>query len=38
MARPIKNFVFPAKAGAQGNRCVARPWIPAFAGKTIVAA
>jgi hypothetical protein len=28
------NVVTPAKAGVQGNRYVARLWIPAFAGKT----
>jgi hypothetical protein len=35
MARPIKNFVSPAKAGAQGNRSVLDP---RFRGKTIAAA
>ncbi len=28
------SFVIPAKAGIQGNRFVARPWPPAFAGVT----
>jgi hypothetical protein len=28
------SVVIPAKAGIQGNRSVARPWTPAFAGAT----
>ena len=31
---PMTIHVVPAKAGTQGNRVTARPWVPAFTGMT----